>query len=119
MSDRIRITGLKVFGHHGVDPAEREHGQDFVVDIEIETDLRLAGASDRLEDTVDYSPLIKEVQRIVSQERYDLLEALAARIAEAVLEDSKVSATTVRVAKPDPPLDADLESVQVEITRSR
>lgn len=119
MADRIRINGLRIFGHHGVDPAEREEGQDFVIDIEIETDLRLAGTSDRLEDTVDYSPLIKEVQRVVSQERYGLLETLASRIADAVLDDSKVSATTVRVAKPDPPIDADLESVQVEITRSR
>lgn len=119
MSDRIRVNGLRVFGHHGVDSAEREQGQYFVIDIEAEADLEEAGRSDRLDQTVDYTPLIKEVQRIVSQERFELIEALAERVAQAVLEHPGVRSTTVRVAKPDPPIDADLESVQVEITRRR
>lgn len=117
MADRIRINGLRIFGHHGVDSAEREKGQHFIVDIEAEVDLMKAGSSDRIEDTLDYGPLIKEVERIVSQEQYALLEGVAERIAQAVLEHPKVLSTTVKVAKPDPPIDADLASVQVEITR--
>lgn len=119
MSDRIRVNGLRVFGHHGVDSAEREHGQYFVIDIDAEADLEEAGRSDRLDQTVDYSPLIIQVRRIVSQEQFDLIEALAERVAQAVLEHPRVRSTTVRVAKPNPPIDADLDSVQIEITRSR
>jgi len=63
--------------------------------------------------------LIKEVQRIISMERYTLIEALAQRIADVVLERDQIYSVVVRVAKPKPPIEADLESVQVEITRNR
>lgn len=117
MSDRIRMTGLKVFGYHGVTREEREQGQFFLIDVEAEADLEEAASSDRLDQTVDYAPLVKEIQRIVSQERFELMETLAERIAQAVLEHPRVESATVRVAKPAPPIDAEIDSVGVEITR--
>ncbi|MCA1839015.1 MAG: dihydroneopterin aldolase [Actinomycetota bacterium] len=119
MSDKIIITGLKVFGYHGANRIEREHGQHFIVDVECRLDLREAGMSDLLGKTLDYDSLIKEVQRIVSMERYTLIEALAERIADAVLGHREVFSTLVRVAKPTPPIEADLEAVIVEIQRGR
>ncbi len=119
MSDKISIKSLRVFGYHGVNRIEREHGQHFVIDVECRLDLREAGMSDLLGKTLDYDSLIKEVQRIVSMEKYTLMEALAQRIADVVLERPEVYSTTVRVAKPTPPIEADLDSVQVEIQRSR
>ena len=119
MSDKIIVKGLKVFGYHGVNRIEREHGQHFIIDVECRLDLREAGMTDLLGKTLDYDSLIKEVQRVVSMERYTLIEALAQRIADVALEYKEVFSTTVRVAKPSPPIEADLESVQVEIQRSR
>ncbi len=119
MSDKILIKGLRVFGYHGVNRIEREHGQHFVVDIEARLDLREAGSTDLLGTTLDYDSVVKKVQNVVSHERYTLIEALAQRISDVVLEYPEVYAVTVRVAKPKPPIEADLESVQVEIQRGR
>lgn len=119
MSDKIFINGLRVFGYHGVNRIEREHGQHFVVDIEARLDLREAGTTDLLGTTLDYDSVIKKVQHVVAHERYTLIEALAERISDVILEIPEVYATTIRVAKPKPPIEADLESVQVEIQRGR
>ena len=119
MSDKIVIKGLKVFGYHGVTRIEREHGQHFIVDVEVRLDLREAGSSDLLGKTLDYDSLVKETQRVISMERYTLIEALAQRIADVALERPTVQSVLVRVAKPTPPIEADLESVIVEIVRHR
>lgn len=119
MSDRIVIKGLKVFGYHGASRVEREHGQHFIVDIESSLDLHEAGSTDLLGRTLDYESLIKEVQRIISMERYTLLEALAQRIADYVLERPDIVGVLVRVSKTKPQIEADLEAVQVEISRGR
>lgn len=119
MSDKILITRLKVFGYHGMSRLEREHGQHFIIDVECRLDLREAGTTDLLGKTIDYDSLIKEIQRIVSMERYTLIEALAERIAEAALQRPEVYSTIVKVAKPKPPIEADIEAVSVEIQRSK
>lgn len=119
MSDKILINGLRVFGYHGVNRIEREHGQHFVIDIQARIDLREAGLSDLLGTTLDYDTVIKKVQNVVANERYTLIEALAQRICDVVLENPEVYAVTVRVAKPKPLIEAELESVQVEIQRGR
>lgn len=119
MPDKIIVRGLKVYGYHGVTRPEREQGQHFVVDVEAMLDLKEAGESDLLGRTLDYDSLIKELQRIVSMERYTLLEALAQRLADTVLERPQVYSTIVRVSKTQPPIEADLDSIQVEIQRGR
>lgn len=119
MADRLGIEGLRVFAHHGVSHIEQERGQWFVVDVEAQLDLTEAGSSDALDATVDYGTLAREVRHIVAGERFLLLEALAHRIAEAVLARPRVRVTRVKVAKPMPPMDVDLESVWVQIERSR
>lgn len=119
MPDRILIESLKVFGYHGVTREEREQGQDFLIDMQIDADLTTAAKTDLLGDTLDYDPLLKEVRRIVSGERYTLLEALAQRIADAALENPLAYSVVVRVRKPNPPIDADVASVGVEVRRGR
>lgn len=119
MSDKILIKSLKVFGYHGMTRIEREHGQHFVIDVECRLDLREAGISDLLGKTMDYDSLIKDIQRIVSMERYTLLEAVAERIAEIALQPPGVYSVIVKVAKPKPPIEADIEAIQVEIQRSK
>jgi 7,8-dihydroneopterin aldolase/epimerase/oxygenase len=119
MADRVVIEGLRAFGFHGVLPHEKERGQWFVLDVQARLDLIGAGRDDDLAKTVHYGVLAREVRTIVESERYDLIEALAERIAAAVLDRPGVQSATVRVAKPCPPLEVDVTSVWVEIERSR
>lgn len=117
--DRISITGLEVFGYHGVLSHEREHGQRFVVDVAVEVDLAAAAASDALADTVDYGSLAGDVAAIVGGEPCDLVETVAGRIAERCLADPRVAAAEVTVHKPSAPLPAPARDVAVTVRRSR
>jgi 7,8-dihydroneopterin aldolase/epimerase/oxygenase len=117
--DRIELHGIEVFGHHGVFEHEREHGQRFVVDLAIGADLSTAAASDRLEDTVDYTALVAAVVGIAGGEPVDLLETLAARIADACLAIDGVDVVEVTVHKPAAQLRALVGDVTVSIRRVR
>jgi len=115
--DRIRLTGLRVRGHHGVLPAERRDGQDFVVDVALSLDLRAAGGSDDLADTVDYGALAQALAEVVEGEPLDLLEALAGRLAKVCLSDRRVGSVEVTVHKPAAPLGSAFSDVSVTVVR--
>lgn len=117
--DRITISGIEVFGHHGVLPHEREYGQRFVVDVALGVDLSVAGASDDLQDTVDYGALSADIAAIVSGEAVDLIETLAARIADRCLADERVQAVEVTVHKPSAPVPVVATEVSVTLRRVR
>ena len=116
--DKIQVQGIQFFGRHGVTPAEREVGQRFVVDVELRMALARPGGSDRLEDTVNYVAVHDLVQAIGRGAPVVLLEALAERIAQAILKQFGPEEVTVRVRKPAPPIDGVMEWVGVEVTRS-
>jgi dihydroneopterin aldolase len=118
-ADRISLTGLRVRGHHGVFAAERRDGQDFVVDVELAVDTAPAAASDALSDTVDYGSLAQALALAVGRDPVDLLETLAARLAEVCLADPRVAAATVTVHKPQAPIPLQFADVAVTITRTR
>jgi dihydroneopterin aldolase len=115
--DLIRIVGVREAGVHGVLPEEQVRAQPFEVDVELEVDLSTAGASDSLDDTVDYGGLAEAIARIVRTERYALLERLATRIAEDCRADERVTKATVTVKKLHPPVPVVLDHVAVTITR--
>lgn len=117
MGDRIALTGLRVRGHHGVLAAERADGQDFVVDAVLEVDLRPAGASDDLADTLDYGVLASQLAAVVAGEPVDLIETLAARLAEVCLADGRVVSVEVTVHKPAAPIDLSFTDVSVTVIR--
>ncbi len=119
MTDRITIRGLTAFGRHGVLPHERELGQTFTVDAELELDLARAGASDRLTDTVDYGALTAALAAVVRDERHDLIERLASRLCEVCLADPRVAAVTVTVHKPHAPVPEPVADVAVTLRRER
>lgn len=119
MTDRIRLTGVRARGFHGVYDAERQHGQDFVVDLELELSLAAAAASDDVADTVHYGELAERVVEIVAGDPVDLLETLATRIAEATLGFGLVDAVTVTVHKPQAPIAVPFGDVSVTIERRR
>jgi 7,8-dihydroneopterin aldolase/epimerase/oxygenase len=118
-SDRIVLTGIEAFGHHGVLPHERALGQAFRVDVELELDLAPAGASDDLADTVDYGALSRDLAAVVRDERYDLIERLATRLAEVCLARPAVEAARVTVHKPHAPVPVTLADVAVTLRRTR
>lgn len=116
--DRIELRGMSFQGRHGVRPAEREQPQEFRVDLEVEADLTAAGASDRLEDTVDYTKVRAIARSIVEGEPVKLLETLATRIADEVLKLPKVMGVSVRVVK-HPSSMQPIDAVAVHIKRTR
>jgi len=117
MGDRIELRGLRVQGVHGVLPEEQVRAQPFEVDVAVEADLRAAGRSDDLADTLDYGAMAESVAKVVSGERFALLERLAERITEVVLADGRVTSVTVSVRKLRPPVPVDLSTAGVTITR--
>ena len=117
--DKIVIKGLRIFAYHGVNPEEKEKGQPFVLDITLYKDLSLPGATDDLNDTVNYSRVAKTATRVMLAQKDDLIERAASRVAEAVLAEFPVREVTVRLKKPRAPIAGDFEYVAVEITRRR
>ena len=120
-TDRIILTGMQFYGFHGVNPEERRLGQPFVVDLTAELDLRAAGASDDLADTVSYAHLYRAVKAVMEGEPRQLLETAAGAIADAILQQHPaVVAVRVRVGKPRPPIrGAVIAAAAVEIYRTR
>lgn len=118
-TDRIRLTGLRVFGRHGVTPRERREGQDFVVDITVWLDLHVAATTDDLANTLDYGALAARVAAVVGGEPCDLVETLAVRIGDDVMRDERAHAVEVTVHKPAAPIPLDFADVAVTVRRSR
>ena len=119
MSDRIALRGLQVRGHHGVFEHERRDGQDFVLDLVLDVDLAKAGASDDLADTVDYGALAEGAAAVVAGPPRRLIEAVAAEVAQRVLDDERVAAVEVTLHKPQAPITVPFDDVAVVVRRSR
>jgi 7,8-dihydroneopterin aldolase/epimerase/oxygenase len=119
MSDRITLTGLRVRGNHGVYDFERRDGQDFVVDATLELSTLPAATSDEVADTIHYGELAEKLAAVVSGAPVNLLETLAARLAEVCLADRRVDAATVTVHKPQAPIPLAFADVAVTIRRER
>jgi dihydroneopterin aldolase len=80
LTDLISLSGLRARGRHGVYPAERENGQDFVVDVRLEVDLAPAARTDDVADTVHYGELAGALVAVVGGEPVNLIETLAGRL---------------------------------------
>jgi len=98
--DRILIRDLRFRCIIGVDHEERREKQDVVVHITLDTDLRTAGRSDAIEDTIDYKLLKKKILRMAEASAFRLIEALAQRIADICLDEDRVERVEVKVEKP-------------------
>jgi dihydroneopterin aldolase len=120
MSDQIVLTGIHAFGYHGLFEQERKDGQDFFVDLTLAVDLKVASQSDAIADTVNYAEITDLVVEEITSNPVNLIEKLASRIAERVLNQHlKVQSVTVTVHKPQAPVAAQLKDIAVVVTRSR
>lgn len=117
--DQIELTGLTVFGRHGVFEHERRDGQDFTIDLRLHLPLKTAAESDDVRDTVHYGELAEKVAAVVAGEPVNLIETLAERIADAVLEEQLVQSVEVTVHKPHAPIALTFSDVAVKIIRGR
>jgi len=119
VTDRIELRGLAVRGNHGVFEHERRDGQDFIVDITVWIDLAPAAASDDLSDTFDYGVLAQRAAAIIGGPARDLIETVAAEIAEDAMADDRVHAVEVVLHKPQAPIPLTFSDVAVVARRSR
>jgi dihydroneopterin aldolase len=113
----VELRGLALRGRHGAEEDERARGQTFLFDVEVE--VGDAARSDSLDDTVDYRDVARLVREISDGRAFVLLEALAAAVADAVLERLPVRRVRVRVRKPEVQLEAPVEWSAATVERSR
>ncbi|PSC04312.1 dihydroneopterin aldolase [Alsobacter soli] len=120
MTDRITLSRLAVYARHGVLPEEERLGQRFFITLVCELDLRAAGEADDYSLAVCYGALADLVVGIATQRRFRIIEGLAEAIAAEVLAaQPRVQAVTVKVEKPEAPVQHILDTVSVEIERRR
>lgn len=118
--DVIYFNGMRFYGYHGVFPEENKLGQRYLVDMRLYLDLKKAGKSDNLDDTIDYARVYALCEQVIERERYQLIEKAAQQIADRSLAQFPLlNEVVVRVTKPDPPIPGHYESVAVEIRRGR
>jgi dihydroneopterin aldolase len=117
VADQISIVGITAVGHHGVFDYEKENGQEFIVDVDLELSVIDAAQSDDLAMTVDYGVVSQQVHDCITGPSVDLIETLAENIAKACLTHKRVSAVDVAVHKPSAPIPVPFTDVVLRIRR--
>ena len=117
--DKIKILNLKLAGKHGVYDFEKKKEGVFELDIFLYLNLKNAIISDNLKDSVDYSKIVELVKKIFSDNDCNLIEYVAGRICESIIEKYPIHKVIIKIRKPHAPIDADLDTVEVEIERKR
>jgi len=111
----IRLHNMMFYSYHGASRAERETGRRFEVDVELHTNLAPAAATDRLVDTINYSSVYSAVADIIMNNKFNLLETIAARVAQQIRRTFTVDRVVVRVRKKIPPIPGNLDHIEVEM----
>lgn len=119
MTDRITVTGLRVRGNHGVHDEEKRDGQEFLVDIAVWVDLDAAAATDDVGRTLHYGVLAERVAAIVAGPSRDLIETVAAEVADDIMAEHRPYAAEVTLHKPSAPIPLTFDDVAVTVRRSR
>ncbi len=118
MIDSIQITGIRSYGYTGYLPEEQVLGQWFEVDVTLWLDLRPAGNSDAIADTLDYRQTIITVENIIKTRKFALLERLATEIADTLLQQPLIEKVRVQLTKPAPPIPDFQGKIQIDLTRT-
>jgi dihydroneopterin aldolase len=115
----IDITGLSVYTHHGVTPAEQEVGQRLLIDVSFELELCDATVTDDINDTVDYGAVCEQVWLAAQNRSYKTLERLCSAICDHLMSHFGVDSVMVRATKPEPPIPLPVGDVSVEVWKER
>ena len=117
--DKVQIKNLKIAGKNGVYDFEKKQNNFFEIDVTMFLSLKKPGESDNLEDTVDYVEAISLITKIFKKRDLKLIEAVAESICSALLDSYPVKKIKIKIRKPNAPISADFDTVQVSITRSK
>ncbi|WP_213818650.1 dihydroneopterin aldolase [Garciella nitratireducens] len=118
--DKIIMKNLSFYGYHGVLKEESILGQKFFIDIEIFLNLKEAGESDQVTDTINYAKVYKIVKDSVENKKFHLIEALAENIAQRILKNFQIAhEIVVQVKKPEAPVNGIYDYFAIEIRRTR
>jgi dihydroneopterin aldolase len=115
--DKIIMQGMRFYGYHGVLDKEKLMGQEFVVDCEMLTNFKRAAEKDDINLTINYAVIYENVKKIVENEKYDLIETVAERIAQCILDNKRIDEVIIRVKKPQAPISGEFKHMAVEISR--
>ena len=118
--DRVFLEGVELYGYIGVFPEERREGQTFYLDVELALDLKPAGKSDALAQTVNYAEVFSLAEQLMEEARCELIETYAEQLAEEIFAyfDS-VHWVKVTVRKPQAPMEGTFRAVGISIERHR
>jgi len=120
MIGKILIEALELHAYHGWHRHEGEFGQPFLLDVELETDIARAAATDELGDALDYALIVATMRRLFVDTRYKLVEAAAASLAQGLLAQfPAVTLVDLRVRKLKPPIPERLSAVGIHLRLSR
>jgi dihydroneopterin aldolase len=115
MSDTIALTGVRAFGYHGVLEHEKRDGQEFIVDVVIETSFDQAIRSDDVAATVDYAQVAELIETVVSTTRFDLIESLVHELCLQIKAMPRVNCVRCTVHKPHAPIQVPFTDVSVSM----
>ena len=116
----IQLRDLRIFAYHGVNPEEKQFGQSFFLDVDLTTDFSAAVRGDDIDDTVSYAQVAKTLKKVLTEQRFDLIETAAQAAANAVLREyPAVQHIRLRIKKPDAPMKAECAYAAVEIEKGR
>ena len=113
MRARLFLSGIRAEGHHGARPGEKDAAQPFVVDLDLEVEV----AGDQIDGTADYRTITERVRAVVEDGSFDLIEAMAAAIADACLAFGPIARATVVVHKPNAATRLGIDGVAAAVTR--
>jgi len=113
----IEIEGMHFYAYHGHFETEQIVGNDFIVDLQIDTDCKKAGLSDNLDDALNYQAVYTVIKNVMSI-KSRLLENVTQRILDALFADfPNIEKAKVKVSKMNPPMGGEIEKVSVTLSR--
>ena len=115
--DKVTLTGIRVFGYHGVFDHEKKNGQEFIVDVDISYKTNKAIDTDNLKYTIDYAEVALLVKDIIEGESRNLIETVAEEIANKIMKKFDIKTVRVTLHKPNAPVDVELRDVSVSVER--
>ena len=120
MQNIIRIKNATFYGYHGVLSEEQSVGGKFEADVDIYTNFSDAAKKDSLKQTIDYQKVYSFMYKLALEKKYYLIEALATNIADELIKSfAQIEKVAVRVRKHNPPMGGVVDSVEVEVIKSR
>ena len=117
--DKVRILNLKIPARHGVYEFEKDKDSIFELDVEMHTDLSIAGQTDDLKDTINYNEAVSVITDKFTEKDYHLIEAVGQTICKKLLADFKIQKVVIKIRKPHAPIMANLDTVEVELVREK